>query len=242
MYAGYNFLHLPMWLNIAIGFVFTAAGCIILEKYGFETLRARKSPGLTYFILTLIVSYFLFYLLAMIFGTEPVSLRPSILSSVIIVQGIVVTHWELMAIPTTILILVFLYLFINHTRQGKYIEAVADNADLAKIHGINTQRTWLITFVLTAMLITAGMYLLGMRALIIPETPIQMMLFAVIATLLGGMGNIFGAAIAALVLSITQGLSIFVIPSQWQGSMLYLFLFITILFFPRGVNFRRQKK
>lgn len=242
MYAGYNMLHWPAWASILLGFAFTAAGGLVLERYGFRTLRARQSPGLTYFILTLVVSYFLIYLLAMIFGTEPVSLRQSILSSVNIVGGIIISDWEITAIPTTAVLLLALYLFIRYTREGQFMAAVADNADLASLYGINAQRTWIVTFLIVAVLLTAGMYLLGTRALIIPETPTQMMLFAVIATLLGGMGNIFGAAVAALVLSLLQGLSIFVIPSQWQGSVLYLFLFVTILFFPKGLNLAKLRK
>ena len=73
----------------------------------------------------------------------------------------------------------------------------------------------------------------------IPNTPLQMMLFAVIATLLGGMGKIFGAAWAAVALSLLQALSIFVIPSEWQSLILYGFLFVTILFFPQGFSMQK---
>jgi branched-subunit amino acid ABC-type transport system permease component len=142
----------------------------------------------------------------------------------------------------TIIVLLTLYLFIKHTRDGQFMAAVADNPDLSRFYGINVKRAYVITFLIAAVLITAGMYLFGMRASIIPNTPLQMMLFAVISTLLGGMGRIFGAALAAMGLTLVQALSIFVIPSQWQGLILYVFLFVTILFFPRGVSFQKIKK
>ena len=53
---------------------------------------------------------------------------------------------------------------------------------------------------------------------------------------LGGMGNVFGAAAAAVVLALVQSYSVLVIPSVWQNMVLYAFLFVTILFFPQGVR------
>jgi branched-chain amino acid transport system permease protein len=69
-----------------------------------------------------------------------------------------------------------------------------------------------------------------------------MMLFAVIAALLGGMGNVFGAAVAAVFLGLLRAFSILVIPSAWQSLILYALLFITILFFPQGVRIKRRAR
>jgi branched-chain amino acid transport system permease protein len=60
------------------------------------------------------------------------------------------------------------------------------------------------------------------------------MLLAVIATILGGIGSLVGAALAAVFLSVLQSASILVIPSQWQSSLTYFVLFAVILFFPTG--------
>ena len=68
----------------------------------------------------------------------------------------------------------------------------------------------------------------------IPNAPLELMLFAVIATILGGIGSIVGAGLAAVFLSVLQSASILVIPSQWQSSLTYLVLFLVIIFFPTG--------
>ncbi len=47
---------------------------------------------------------------------------------------------------------------------------------------------------------------------------------------------IWGAALAAVVLGVVQNASILVIPSEWQGFLLYVFLFATIIFFPQGIR------
>ena len=242
MYAAHQKLGLPLLPSVGIGLATTMAASVFMDSYGLQTLRARNSPNLTFFIFTLVVSEFLAYLLAMIFGTEPVALTKSIMSGIHIFNGIVVSNWDLQALTVTIVLLALLYIFINRTRDGQFMAAVADNPDLSRLYGINVKRAYAITFLLAAVLITAGMYLFGTRASMIPNTPIQMMLFAVIATLLGGMGRIFGAASAAIGLSLIQGLSIFIIPSEWQSLILYAFLFITILFFPQGVTMQKFKQ
>ncbi len=242
MYAAHNKFAIPLLLSVVVGLVATIGANIFMDRYGLQTLRNRKSPSLTFFIFTLVVSEFLAYLLAMIFGTEPVALKPNIMSGVNIVFGIVISNWDIEAVYVTLALLFALYLFMYKTRDGQFMAAVADNPELSRFYGINVTRAYVITFVIAGILITAGMYLFGTKASIIPNTPLQMMLFAVIATLLGGMGRIFGAALAAITLSLIQGLSIFVIPSQWQGLILYVFLFITILFFPQGVNSQKFKQ
>jgi len=242
MYTMHIILGLPLLASVGMGLIATIAASVCLDRFGLQTLRNRNSPGLTFFIFTLVVSEFLAYLLAFIFGTEPVALTKSIMSGVNIVSGVVISNWDIQAVCLTIIVLLALYLFIRRTRDGQFLAAVADNPDLSRFYGINVKRAYIITFVIAAVLITVGMYLFGTRASIIPNTPLQMMLFAVISTLLGGMGRIFGAALAAIGLTLVQGLSIFVIPSQWQGLILYVFLFVTILFFPRGVSFQTFKK
>ncbi len=237
MYAAHIWMGLPLSLSALIGLGITIAASLIMDLYGLETLRRRKSPNLTFFIFTLVVSELLAYLLAMIFGTEPLALTRSIISEVKVVNGIVISYWDIQALAVSSILLVLLYFFNGKTRDGQFMAAVADNPNLSRLYGINTKRAYAIAFLIAAVFISAGMYLFGTRASIIPNTPLQMMLFAVISTLLGGMGRIFGAALAALALSIIQGLSIFVIPSQWQGLILYAFLFVTILFFPEGVKF-----
>ena len=239
MYAAIEWLRWPAAAAILLGLVLTIVAGIAMEVFGLHTLRQRKSPNLTFFIFTLVCSEFVAYLLTMIFGTEPVALTRNIMSPVRLVGEIAVSDWDLMAVGTTMALLAGLCVYLKFSRQGQFMGAVADNAELARFYGISVRSAYVATFVMAGVLVTAGMYLFGVRVSMIPNTPLQMMLFAVIATLLGGIGNVFAAGAAALVLGLLQSLSILVIPSQWQGALLYVFLFVTILFFPSGVRLWR---
>ena len=155
--------------------------------------------------------------------------------------GIVVSRWDIIALGTTAVMMVALYVLLKMTRYGKFMVAVADNAHLSRLYGINVRPIYALTFTVASVLVCAAMYLFGTRASIVPNTPLEMMLFAVIAALLGGMGNVFGAAWAALFLALLRAFSILLIPSAWQGLILYALLFITILVFPNGVKLRPRR-
>jgi branched-chain amino acid transport system permease protein len=236
MYAAVNKLGWPAAAAIALGLALTLAATLAFEVFGLRTLRARRSSSLLFFIFTLVCSEFAAYALTLAFGTEPVPLFPEILSPVRLVWQIAVSDWDLLAVGLTLALSIALALYLRLTRDGQFLVAVSDNADLAELYGISAKRAYLVAFAIATVFVCAGMYLYGSRTAVIPTAPLQLMLFAVIATLLGGMGSVLGGALAAVGLSLLQSYSILVIPSQWQGLILYVFLFVTILFFPNGVR------
>jgi len=241
LYVCLNIFDWPMWIGVLASFFITSVSAIGFFRYGIETLRARNSTSLTFFILTLVVSQFMGYFFAMCFGTEPISITKNIMSPVIMVGGIVISHWDLQALGLTTLTVLTLFVIMHKTHLGQFMSAVADHPTLARRYGIDVNRVYLYTIVLACLLMTVGMYLFGLKVAMLPNTPLQMMLLAVIATLLGGMGQVFGAAAAAILLSLLQSLSVFVIPSEWQSLLIYAFLFLTILFFPQGFSWQTMK-
>lgn len=242
MYAAIQKFGLPGSVALLLGALAAIAAALAMEVFGLQTFRRRHSPPLTFFIFTLVLSELVQYLLAMVAGTEPVSLAATLMSTSHIVGGVVISEWDLKAIATTVVLMGLLYLVMHRSRQGQFMIAAADNPHLSRLYGINVRRVYAVTFVIAAILIAVGMYLFGTRASMVPNTPLEMMLFAVIAALLGGMGNVFGAAVAAVFLGLLRAFSILVIPSAWQSLILYALLFITILFFPQGVRIKRRAR
>ncbi|MFO1027775.1 MAG: branched-chain amino acid ABC transporter permease [Acetobacteraceae bacterium] len=232
----------PVWAGIAASLVFTSAVTIGTEIWAIDVLRRRHSSGLIFFIFTLIFSQFVAFLLTLMFGTEPETIFPSVMSPVRIIGGIAVSDWDLQAVGLTIALLVALWLLIRFTRDGQFMLAVADNEKLAEIYGISAMRAYILSGVVSAVLIVAGIWLYGTRAGVTPDVPVGLILTAVIATLIGGLGRVFSAAIAAVGLALLQSFSILFIASKWQALLLYGVLFFALLLFPRGIPaFRRRR-
>jgi branched-subunit amino acid ABC-type transport system permease component len=127
------------------------------------------------------------------------------------------------------------------TRIGQFMVGVADNPGLAELYGINKRQIFLVTMLISGAFVGLGMFLYGSRAQVLPQTGLSLMLFAVVATIIGGIGNVAGAAIAALILGIIQNASILFISSEWQGFLLYIFLFLAIVFFPNGLRLPKRR-
>src|SRR5262249_17682275 len=149
--------------------------------------------------------------------------------------------WYLPAMAATAGSLAALFVFIRYTRIGQFMVGVADNPDLAELYGINKRQIFLSAMLIAGALVAVGMFLYGTRAQVLPQTALSLMLFAIAATIMGGIGNIAGAAIMAVTLGIIQNASILVISSEWQGFLLSAFLFFAIVFLPSGLRLPRRK-
>lgn len=234
-------LALPVVVAVALSVALTGAAALAIEAFGLQVLRQRHSGNLTFFIFTLILSEFVIYVITLLFGTEPQTLFKSILSPVSIIANVAVSDWDKLAVSTAVIGLAGLWAFMGWTREGQFLAAVADNAKLAELYGISAQRAYRVVAVIAALFIVAAMYLIGSHGGIVPNTPLELVLSAVIGTLLGGIGRVFAAAAASVFLALIQSFSILFIGSRWQNLLLYGFLFAAILLFPRGVRLPRLR-
>jgi branched-subunit amino acid ABC-type transport system permease component len=236
MYIAVNWLGAPLPIAVLIAFLATAALGLGIERLAFSTLRARGSESITFFIFTLIFAQFVIYLLTLAFTTEPVFRLAKMVSPTMLVGDVVVSMWDLHSILVAAVLALALLLFLRFTRMGQYMIAVADNADLAEVYGISKAQSYALAMVIAALFITAAMYVFGSKLAVYPELTLHMMIFAVVATILGGIDRVFAAAVAALGINLLQQLSVLIMDSRWQPLIVFSVLFVAIVFFPRGIR------
>ena len=241
VFVAVQWLEWPAWAAFAAMMVATLAASYALERIGFEALRKRGVSVMFVFVFTLMVSEFFAYVAMLIFGTWPQTVFPVIFWPVTLIGNIAISAWDLPAIGATVGALALLFVFMRFTRVGAFMTGVADNPDLAELYGINKRRIFLVAMLIAGAFSALGMFLYGMRAQVLPQTGLSLMLFAVAATIMGGIGNVAGAAIAAVILGVIQNASILVITSEWQGFLLYVFLFLAIVFFPNGLRLPQRR-
>lgn len=236
MYVAINWLGAPLPVAVLIAFLATAALGLGIERVAFATLRARGSEPITFFIFTLIFAQFVIYVLTLAFTTEPVFMLANMVSPTMLVGDVVVSTWDLHSILIAAALTFALLLFLRFTRAGQYLIAVADNADLAEVYGISRAQSYVLAMLIAALFITAAMYVFGSKLAVYPELTLHMMIFAVVATILGGIDRVFAAAFAALGINVLQQLSVLVMDSRWQPLIVFSILFVAIVFFPRGIR------
>lgn len=242
-YVAVSVALLPGWAGLAAAVAAAVSLSLVLEWTGFAALRRRGASAMFVFIFTLVVSELVSYLAMLVFGTWPATIYPSLFWPVTLVGPVAVSDWDLPAIGATVVAVAAVFVFLRVTRQGRAITAVADNPELAEFYGIRRSRAYAVTMAAAGLLIGVGMFTYGTRSQVQPTSAIEMLLFAVAATIIGGIGNLGGAVATAVVLGVVQNSSILFMPPQWQGFLLYVFLFGAIVFFPKGFRLpaRRQR-
>lgn len=138
-----------------------------------------------------------------------------------------------MLFACAIMSIVFVYL--NYTRFGRAIRAVADNQDLAKLKGINPQRIAGVTIVISTGLVGMGGVLIGLETSVDPLTGNRLLLTIFAAAVLGGLGSLPGAILGAVTLGIAEELALLVVPSIYRSAVGFAAILFMLTFRPRGL-------
>ena len=142
-------------------------------------------------------------------------------------------------ILATIPLLLALTYVVRRTRQGKAMRAVAQDMDAARMMGVDVDRTISFTFALAGILAGAGGTLYVLEITTTRYDLGQIGLLAFTAAVLGGIGNLTGATLGALIIGLIQafneGLSWHAPGEQWTTSIVFSILILILVFRPQGL-------
>ena len=141
---------------------------------------------------------------------------------------------------TTFPILFLLVWLVQKTRQGKAMRATAQDQEAAAMMGINVNRTISFTFLIAGALAgVAGLLYALYSTNIRYDQGFQLGLIAFTAAVLGGIGNLPGAVLGAILIGLIQqfneGLSWHAPSSQWTQSIVFAILILILVFRPEGL-------
>jgi branched-chain amino acid transport system permease protein len=156
------------------------------------------------------------------------------LDSSVNIGGAIFAANRLITLGFAVIIGLVFYLFLARTRIGKAIRAAAQDAEAAKLMGVNINQVLAVCFGLGALMAGFGGTLLSMCYSIQPTMGFQYTIIALIVVVLGGLGSIPGSFIGGIVLGLIGS-----IVSYWQPSLslgAYYMLFIVLLLVkPTGI-------
>ena len=124
---------------------------------------------------------------------------------------------------------------LAYTRIGKAMRAMSDDADLAKITGIGTERVVIWTWIVGASLAAAAGVLLGMDTRIKPDMGWNMLLAIFAAAILGGLGRPYGAIAGGMVIGLMEELSTIIIPPDYKSAVAFTVMVIMLIVRPQGL-------
>jgi branched-chain amino acid transport system permease protein len=229
-----------LFLALIACIAFCATLNVAIERVAYRPLR--NAPKLAPLITAIGMSFILQNAAALVYGFIEQPLPPDILpnSPVITIGGSAYRWKSLIVVMIAIPVLLVLTYLVRSTRQGKAMRAVAQDMDASRMMGIDVDRTIAFTFALGGSLAgAAGLLFVMYQTSTRYDLGFQLGLFAFTAAVLGGIGNLTGAALGAILIGLIQafneGLSWHTPGSSWTQSVIFSILILVLVFRPQGL-------
>jgi branched-chain amino acid transport system permease protein len=204
--------------------------------------RLRRAPRLAPLITAIGMSFILQDVALAWKGPTYVTVPDNLLphNKVFTLGGITYTWNKLIVVLITVPVLLSLIWLIQRTRQGKAMRATAQDTDAAAMMGINVNRTISFTFLIAGALAgAAGLLYAAYFTNIRYDQGFQLGLIAFTAAVLGGIGNLPGAVLGALLIGFIQSfnerLAWHSPGSDWTQSIVFSVLILILVFRPEGL-------
>ena len=218
----------------------TALLNVTIDRIAYRPLR--RSSRLAPLITAIGVSFMLENLALLWKGPAPIA-YPDVFPSVDILRvwfgvdsAIFITTKDILVVGATLPLMLALNYFVTRTRWGKAMRATAQDRETAQAMGIDVERTILLTFfvggalagaagVIQGMYYNIGMWWMGYQA----------GLRAFTAAVLGGIGNMPGAALGGLLIGFLSAWSDQYISARWTNAIVFSILILVLVFRPQGL-------
>lgn len=242
-YAFYAFASLfggSLPLAAIMATIITVGFSLLTDVLIYRPLCKRKSSASYSLIAAVGLLTILINLVALIFGNAPKVVESSLKTTYICV-GIILSQpqiWQ--AIIGTLSIVVFI-VFLHKSSWGKRFRAISDDDVLYMTLGYDVSVTRNIAFLLSGVFISLSsclnVYEVGMD----PNMGMNILINALAAMIIGGMGRFDACILGGVILGILQAVVLIKLPSAWQNGVTFFILIAFLLVRPQGIIGYKQR-
>lgn len=225
---------MPLWVAVPVALGGAAVLGVLVERLAYSRLeRARRlAPVLSALGLVLIMQN----AVRILFGPQSRSFPPLLGSSVLELSGMRVASSAVWTIGLTVALLALLEWFSRSTDTGIAIRAASQDRDASVLMGINPRRVVAVTFALgSALAAAAGIMLAARYGAVSPFMGFPVMLKAFAACVLGGIGNVRGAVLGAMLIGVAEALAGAYLGGVYQDGVAFVVLILALLIRPSGL-------
>jgi branched-chain amino acid transport system permease protein len=228
---------LPLWAAGLLAALATGVIGMVCDTAVLLPLRRAKAPELASLIVTLGGVLLLNSVMFLIFGAEVRRFPVDVLSQAPISLGTLqIGEVQLAIIVVVAIVVTALFLFIERTRLGVAVRAIAENPDAASLMGVNVEAMFMAVSFIAAMLTAIAGILIGMNFNAVDPymgEPLMLRAFAVI--IIGGLGDIRGALVAGLALGFIEVMTAGYLSSNFKDAAGFAAMVVTLWLRPSGL-------
>jgi len=230
-------LGIPFLASLPLAFIAVALFSVVLERLVLR--HFYDSDDLTQVLLTLGLVFMSISTVAFFWGPSfrPVNV-PAWLSGQEPVFGLMLERYRIFLLVAGALLALALILGLERTRFGAMVRACVDNRRAASGCGMNTSAVFALTFALGGGLAGLGGALSANLLSLDPNFPLRYLVYVLIVVCVGGMGNIFGSLLAALLIGVADVVGKYYLPEA-GGLFIYLLTVVIMMWRPQGLLGRK---
>ncbi|MBI4160109.1 branched-chain amino acid ABC transporter permease [Candidatus Wolfebacteria bacterium] len=207
----------------------------LLDRYLYAALRRRRASNMVLLVASLGAFTAIQAIIAILFTSQFQTLSQNFETQTFEIFGGIITFVQLIVIVAVIVITLGLALLLYKTKFGKAVRAIGDDEEVAKIVGINTEKIIGYVFFIGSAIAGLAGILVGFDIGIEPAMGMGLLLKGVIASIIGGVGNVWGGVLGAFLLGFVENFGIWKISGEWKDAIAFGLLIIFLLVRPQGI-------
>jgi branched-subunit amino acid ABC-type transport system permease component len=224
-------------LAIAAAFAATFALGVVTQLISVQPLLGKR--GIDFEMITFITTFAVAIIIAnvalQIAGPAQRSVPPLVDGSVDLYDGVNLSYQSMIMAGVAIALMVGLGLYLDRSRYGIAIRAVAQDLDAARLQGVPIRRVFpLVMGFASALAGIAGVFLAA-QYFASPSAGEQPLLIALIVVIFGGLGSLPGAIIAAYAIGLIQATASTLVGTTWSLPILYGVILLLLIVRPQGL-------
>ena len=219
----------------AVGMAAVALTTVAVYLLIYRPLVRRGADTGTTFVASLGLSLVIEAMVVLTFGPENRSFNDFKLTREHEIGGYGVSALHVLVLATVVVVTGGLSLVLGRTRIGHRVRAMISNPEQAELVGIRTLLLSVGVCAVVGALSVLPFVLQGLNTSVVVSSSLPVTLFAVLAMIAGGIGSVWGTALAGMAIGIINGLAAAIVPGQWATSVVFVCALTLILIRPTGV-------
>ena len=243
--SGFGALAVALVLGFVGAVVASAGTALAIERIAYRPLRKKNAPALIYLITSIGCSLALVELFGFVlrqffgppFGRALISL-PTVISydTWLTIGDVRISNIQIIVIVSAVAMMIALDQFVNRSRMGRGVRAVAQDPDTAALMGVNKDRIIMLVFVLGGAMAGVAAILHTLRFGVAKfDIGFIIGVKAFTAAVLGGIGNLRGALLGGLLLGVVETFWSSAFSSNWEDVAAFVILILVLMFRPTGL-------
>jgi branched-chain amino acid transport system permease protein len=224
-------------LGVLAAAVVSGITAVIVELVAYRPLRRNNAPPLAFLITAIGASLAISEAVGVSTHRNQRGVPPLIQPATVFTIGNMhVTNLQILIVALALAMMFALDRFINRTRLGRGIRAVAQNPDSAALMGVNKNRVISLVFLIGGLMagIAAVMYMFKIGTTRY-DAGFNLGIAAFTAAVLGGIGNLRGALLGGLIIGLFENYGSSVFGSNYRNAVTFVLLIVILMFRPSGI-------